>query len=228
MPNWCSQYCIVKGSPEALQEFIERVRIPEELKLEFKLDNPHGEIVHSLNHLYPCPEELRETISGSYGDPEKEAELKKQQDANIEKYGYPTWYEWAQDNWGTKWGACNVRLDEEIVHGCLDLQFDSAWGPSVGLLEKVSAQFPSLTIGVYCREEADFFACWYVFHKGEIVFEGEVDVDGCPEMEADDPTDSDWEEYYERFNKWSASINDTLITLVESAMDDLQDELVSN
>jgi hypothetical protein len=36
-------------------------------------------------------------------------------------------YDWAWENWGTKWDACNAEIVEEIDAHCVALNFDTAW-----------------------------------------------------------------------------------------------------
>lgn len=61
------------------------------------------------------PNKLREEIDNYHGlidfDNKKHfsniLELGKQYVENIKKYGYPQWYDWCVENWGTKW---NVKM----------------------------------------------------------------------------------------------------------------------
>lgn len=56
------------------------------------------------------------------------------------------WYNWQVDNWGTKWDiGADVGTDREELHGLkatvvgnqANCSFDSAWGPPIGLYEKL-------------------------------------------------------------------------------------------
>ena len=62
---------------------------------------------------------------------------------NILKYGYPTWYEWSIDNWGTKWNACGYEEGIDYSEDeCLD--FDTAWSAPIPIIEKLAATYPSI------------------------------------------------------------------------------------
>lgn len=62
---------------------------------------------------------------------------------NILKYGYPNWYDWSCDNWGTKWNACGYS--EGIDYSDNDyLEFDTAWSAPVPVLAKLSEMYPDI------------------------------------------------------------------------------------
>lgn len=67
------------------------------------------------------------------------AELGKQYIENIKKYGYPQWYDWCVENWGTKW---NVEDDVDVSYNKntdeYDITFDTAWSVPSGIVEKYS------------------------------------------------------------------------------------------
>ena len=67
------------------------------------------------------------------------AELGKQYIENIKKYGYPQWYDWCIENWGTKW---NVEDDVDVNYDKntdeYDITFDTAWSVPSGIVEKFS------------------------------------------------------------------------------------------
>jgi hypothetical protein len=68
---------------------------------------------------------------------------------NILEYGTPTWYEWANKTWGTKWNAYDQTLfDGEII-------FHTAWSGVPELMRIMSEQFPELTFH-YLYADEDF------------------------------------------------------------------------
>lgn len=59
--------------------------------------------------------------------------------SNIMLFGYPTWYEWANAIWGTKWNAYNQDFDEPNI-----LWFDTAWSGVPQLIGKLSEKYPDV------------------------------------------------------------------------------------
>lgn len=207
MPNWCTQYGEVRGTNKELKRFIEAIRVEQDD--EWKALPEHNRSYWSLNQLFPIPTELHETISGGYGTNEdgtkkpEQIALEEQQAKNVAKYGYKDWYDWAYANWDTKWGACNIEFDEDTFQGgnnSIQLSWESAWSPAVGLIKNISAQFPELIFGMHFTEEADFFAGYMVIHNGEIVAEGEPEMQGQPEYDDDD------ENFDEKYSEWKDSL----------------------
>lgn len=81
-----------------------------------------------FNEFLPCPEELREEVETGDNYVERRDALIAR---NQEKYGYPSWYEWSIDNWGTKW---DTEIEEDSYSLSEDgktvsMSFDTAWGP---------------------------------------------------------------------------------------------------
>ena len=74
-------------------------------------------------------------------------ELGRQAYRNELKYGAPTWYEWTNKHWGTKWnaygydGGCGLIEDNKI-------SFETAWGSPKELIQKLSEKYPGVTIEV--------------------------------------------------------------------------------
>ena len=115
MPNWCNNVVHLRHDDVAQ---LERAR---EGFLQGRL----------LQTFIPCPQDLLETIAGSYGDPEQQAELQLREAANLEKHGFRNWYDWSVAHWGTKWDVGSEHDTAEITDGVLTLVFDSAWSPPV-------------------------------------------------------------------------------------------------
>lgn len=118
MPNWCNNGLVLTHKDPAM---IERVIAGQKSLLQ---------------EFIPCPQELIDTVSGFVGEGQDLLEAKQR--ANVEKYGYTTWYEHNVNEWGTKWDVhadtCE-RVDENTVH----LSFDSAWSPPIGAYQKFEA-----------------------------------------------------------------------------------------
>ena len=79
----------------------------------------------------PCPQELLDATA-SYGD-----EYKDQNEANLAKYGYASWYDFNVSEWGTKWDV--EPYSNEISEDGLTLEcsFDTAWSPPIAFFEKM-------------------------------------------------------------------------------------------
>ena len=198
MPNWVSTTLTVKGSEEEVKRFVDGIK-------DSKI----------LESYIPCPAELRDTVSGSFQDEEKMAELRKQQESNIAKYGHQDWYNWQYDIWGTKWGDCDTDISSPL--GFSDgswealIHYQTAWGPADAGFLKVSAMFPTVFFIFDYEEEAGFFAGTQVMQDGETVFEsmyepssyeGEIDWDDEESMHKyeawkEEKTDAIFAEYAE-------------------------------
>ncbi len=133
MPNWCSNHITVRGGNQA-----EIQRLAKAFA--------EGELCQAV---IPVPDELIDTMSGSFGDPEKQAELEARTARNVEKYGYGNWYDFCVNNWGTKWDVSSeaVEIDDDGLgfSGC----FDSAWSPPMGVVEELVNQGYEVTLFYY-------------------------------------------------------------------------------
>ena len=153
MPNWCNNTVEIRHDDPAM---LERVR---KGFAEGKL----------LQEFLPVPQDLIDTMAGSYGDDEKQKLLEAKEQSNIEKYGYKNWYDWSVANWGTKWNAGGsdnedmiVDYDEDVDDtGIALFTFSSAWAPPVGVYEKLKELHPDLYIqGRYYEPGVGFFGVW--------------------------------------------------------------------
>jgi hypothetical protein len=84
-----------------------------------------------FNEFVPVPKQLVETEASSQTD----EELTK---ANIEKFGYASWYDFCVNEWGTKWDTeCHSVDTYEEYPDTLEAVFDTAWAPPVPFYEKL-------------------------------------------------------------------------------------------
>jgi hypothetical protein len=144
MPNWCSNGVEIRHrDPAKIAALAEAMR-----KNEF------------LNHIIPVPEELKETMAGSYGDPEEQRQLEEQTARNIEKYGYGNWYDFCVNRWGTKWDvdlAGTVSIDADGLG--LSASFDSAWAPPIQVYEEMLEQGYEV-VAYYYEPGMEFVGKW--------------------------------------------------------------------
>lgn len=182
MPNWAQNVVTFKhGDPAMIQRVVQAYE-NERLMQEF----------------HPCPVELMDERSTTYGGPDKE-----QQDAlrasNLERFGHANWYDWRVANWGTKWdigdGGSEVAADGLSVR----FSFDSAWSPPIQFYEKMEEL--GFTIDAFYYEPGMSFCGRYTDGSdGYIEIKGNSDwVDAnvpseINEMFAVSETMSMWEE----------------------------------
>jgi hypothetical protein len=124
MPNWCDNtLTLTHDDPKMIHRAVKAFG--------------QGKL---LNEFIPVPDALTETMSGSYGDDDKQQDLEAQQESNRQKYGYATWYDFCVGEWGTKWdvgGADDFteQIDKNNVRFC----FQSAWAPPVDAYSKLES-----------------------------------------------------------------------------------------
>lgn len=124
MPNHCSNHLyiqVAEGQKDFFNRLVEAVRA--EQLYEF---------------IIPMPECLKGVIAGSYGDDEKDRELKERYDANIAECGYSNWWEFCNSQWGTKWDIYDVDFDYDENERWVSIRFNSAWAPPSGIYDKMA------------------------------------------------------------------------------------------
>lgn len=164
MPNHITNLISFGNQPEQVAAFHQMLH---DLRQE---DGVYGSI--DFNKLIPMPESLNiesgsRTSSGleayrRFMNGDKTAEvfkeehpeewaLGKQAYENIQQYGSPTWYEWCNKNWGTKWNAYScVELGKDDN----TLEFYTAWSSVPTILEALSKKYPDQAIS-YCWADED-------------------------------------------------------------------------
>ena len=149
MPNWCDNQVTITG-PNSVIDKIEKITKEEDGVTDSS--DPKG----LLQFMHPMPAELRDT----------EADGSKDK-AMIEKTGYSDWYNWAVDNWGTKWEVCEFygvdrqHLNDSLDESTISFGFSSAWGPPLGAYEQFLSDNENCSlIGRYYEGGCDFMGVW--------------------------------------------------------------------
>ena len=166
MPNWCNNNLTLEHDDPAMIK-----RAYDALE--------RGEF---LQEFIPVPQDLKDTVAGSHGDPVEQAKLESQTQRNIEKYGYGNWYDYCVGEWGTKWdigeqGASDIHPEGRMLH----TYFDSAWSPPINAYEKL---------------EALGFRVDAMFYEGGMGFAGAYSNGSCEDFELEGLTADDVERDY--------------------------------
>jgi len=215
MPNWCYNTMLVAGNKTELRKFLKAIKNEKDIKADpaSALDNdydlnklvpldPRSSVVIENKHTNEAGEEVKHTFSAF---------------ATKERDGFDG-YANALDVWGSKWGACNVEIDDPTSYP-LFIRYETAWSPASQLIIDISKQFPNLAFAVAFDEEGHQFCGWELIADGDIVERGEVNTDNMPHDlqklydEACDKDESElWDEYYELHNDWRNDNQDRMIT----------------
>ena len=144
MPNWCNNNITITG-PNKIIDKIEKI-----VKNE-KYEKPEDGL---LEYFYPMPKGLRDTTADGSKDK-----------AMMKKYGYSNWYDWAVDNWSTKWDVNEFhgveRTELGIDESEISFGFDSAWAPPINAYDKFIEDNSNVTIrATYFEGGCDFMGIW--------------------------------------------------------------------
>ena len=67
---------------------------------------------------------------------------------NVQKYGAATWYDWARENWGSKWNAYQTeRLEDNTI------EFNTAWSNVKPVIFALSEKFPDIEMRYQWADE---------------------------------------------------------------------------
>ena len=120
----------------------------------------------SFNSIIPMTDELRGTNSPPTIMTEEEIADSKAttpysftpmtqetSDRFIEQYGTNNWYDWCNENWGTKYDCTINDSDYGQEDNEAWYDFDTAWCPPDGIYKQLVALFPNLEISWFYRED---------------------------------------------------------------------------
>ena len=78
---------------------------------------------------------------------------------NLHDHGFSTWYEWSNQNWGTKWNAYDIESE-----GC-EIRFNTAWAAPLQVIERLAAEFPDIVIEHFWADESIGDNCGHNTHQ---------------------------------------------------------------
>ena len=62
------------------------------------------------------------------------------------------WYSWRLANWGTKWDAYEVEIDDSEMHYGFEVSFDTAWSPPEEICYAIKEQFDDVSVSWFFDE----------------------------------------------------------------------------
>ena len=149
MPNYCNNVVEIRGPVKVVKALVDH-------RLDFM-------------KIYPYPKDL-DIVAGRSGadDSPEQIQLVAAEKSNLKKYGYKNWYDWCVSEWGTKWNAggsdnqdMQIDWDEDGDNSIALFQFDTAWAPALGVLQKLKDDHPELSIECrYHEPGVGFMGVW--------------------------------------------------------------------
>jgi Ferredoxin-like domain in Api92-like protein len=197
MPNHCTNYLTVTGDDKEIMRFHDAI---------IKGEIQEHEQFRILDNLFPTPENLKNTPSGSFASDEQKTVDEKNK-SNIAKFGYKDWYDWNCANYGSKWSDFDGVINTYEA-GLLDVVFVSAWSPIIQGMVHVSKEFPTLNFILTYEEGGMAFLGGAGIKNGEIV--GEIEGE-YPSMSGED--DEDYDAHYEKVSEVVGGIAKELETV---------------
>lgn len=174
MPNHVENVIYLEGPEEQIQALLEKVKydeigvgsldfqkvipMPDSLNIESGSRTTHGlEAYEDFWKVYTMagtverdplevPMEKEEVFLRTRTDIRREEwELGRNAFQNQVRFGYPTWYEWCWNAWGTKWNSYGYE-ERFPPNGGNKLVFQTAWEAPHPVIEKMAQMFPAVRI----------------------------------------------------------------------------------
>ena len=109
---------------------------------------------------------------------DKGAITKKMSEDWKERFGADNWYDWCIINWGTKWGAYDITVEEPETlpdrgDGFIkvEVRFQTAWSSGAAALAQLAEQYPTIEFYLIYADED----CGY--NTGKIWWQGGFSID---------------------------------------------------
>jgi len=141
MPNWITNKVQINEiNPQKLENF-QNSLLNDEKEVDFEI-------------VAPMPEELKDTVAPS----------KIPNKTLLKKYGVDNWYDWSNENWGTKWNASNTIINSDTII------FQTAWNTPIEYFLKLSKRNLVVEFQVkYADEDIGSNCGILTFLKGEMI-----------------------------------------------------------
>lgn len=200
MPNWVENKLSYNGNEAEIKEMLEKIRydnatigtidfnkiipMPKSLDIECGsrtdkgiemvknyLENLHAELKGKEGTYEEVLEDLHNHSADISDDEEKKIwDIGVTAVDNLYKYNAPTWYEWCNDNWNTKWNACGY--DENTDYSDSDfIWFQTAWSAPVPVIQKLSEMYPNIELSLQFADEDLGQNCGEMKFKGGNIIE---------------------------------------------------------
>ena len=62
------------------------------------------------------------------------------------------WYNWSNENWGTKWDVREVEISDDHEDGVVTYSFETAWGPPEPIFNMLCGKYPEVHISWFYDE----------------------------------------------------------------------------
>ena len=113
----------------------EEIPLTSETVQEYSWDKPRGEIgekpVMVINEDRPFLNGLRFKSTDKQDD---------------------RWYNWRNQNWGTKWDAYSMQIDDCDMPNGFEVEFETAWAPPEEVCHAIREQFDDLSVSWFYDE----------------------------------------------------------------------------
>ena len=171
MPNHVVNKVILIGEKSELEAIVNAVRgSGEEQYFDFNKINPMPEILHTVTSPVKIltekgiAKEKLEQEKAIKQNPQRAEFLshthsitKQMQKEYLKKYGADNWYDWACNNWGTKWN-CYDQIPPEFGkepdgRDNVTFIFSTAWSCPHPLIENLSMKYPNVIVRVRWSDE---------------------------------------------------------------------------
>ena len=149
-PDYCGEEEFLDTCDKQRQHFSFRSILPMPKELEH---------TSSPARIFETEDEVDEYIKGRLGYRDNQlarqyatgAMTREYSDFLKQTYGANNWYDWSNDNWGTKWDASNPFLEDD--GWMLRYEFETAWGPPEPICYFLRDKFPDVSISWFYRED---------------------------------------------------------------------------
>lgn len=201
MPNWVENHLSYSGDKNEIAEMREKIKyddlttgtidfnkiipMPESLNIECGgitdkgiemvknyLENMPEELLHKEGTYEEFLEDLRNHSADITDEEEKKIwDIGVTAVDNLHKYDAPTWYEWRNENWNTKWNACGY--DENTNYsGNSVIWFQTAWSAPIPVIQKLSEMYSNIELTLEFADEDLGQNCGKIkFKNGDIIAE---------------------------------------------------------